>query len=88
MAQSVRDEVKAGLVKSGPSVNLTEKQGTVAGLTSADKPEEDSECRFVGKITDPVAADRRTVWEEGIHAAEVRIHAGAHEENVKSGMVK
>lgn len=79
MSQSGREEVKTGLAKSGPSVNLTEKQGTAAGLTT-DKSEEDSECRSVGKIMDPVAADRRTV--EGLPAAEVRTHA-AHEK--KSG---
>lgn len=79
LSQSGREEVKTGLAKSGPSVNLTEKQGTAAGLTT-DKSEEDSECRSVGKIMDPVAADRRTV--EGLPAAEVRTHA-AHEK--KSG---
>uniref|UniRef100_A0A674F7I5 Uncharacterized LOC115153479 n=1 Tax=Salmo trutta TaxID=8032 RepID=A0A674F7I5_SALTR len=79
LAQSGREEMKTGLAKSGPSVNLTEKQGTAAGLTT-DKSEEDSECRSVGKIMDPVAADRRTV--EGLPAAEVRTHA-AHEK--KSG---
>ncbi|CAB1338566.1 unnamed protein product [Coregonus sp. 'balchen'] len=87
LAQSVREEVKAGLVKTGPSVNLTEQQGTVAGLTSTNKPEEDSQRRFVGKITDPVAADRRTVGEEGLHAAEVRIHDATNEENIKSGIM-
>ncbi|XP_041715052.1 uncharacterized protein LOC121547712 isoform X3 [Coregonus clupeaformis] len=87
LAQSVREEVKAGLVKTGPSVNLTEQQGTVAGLTSTNKPEEDSQRRFVGKITDPVAADRRTVGEEGLHAAEVRIHDATNEGNMKSGIM-
>ncbi|XP_038848011.1 uncharacterized protein LOC120046677 isoform X3 [Salvelinus namaycush] len=82
LAQSGREVVKTGLAKSGPSVNLTEKQGTAAGLTLTDKSEEDSECRSVGKIMDPVAADRRTVEEEGLPAAEVRTHA-AHEK--KSG---
>eukprot|EP00063_Salmo_salar_P093995 XP_014068830.1 PREDICTED: uncharacterized protein LOC106612307 isoform X1 [Salmo salar] len=82
LSQSGREEVKTGLAKSGPSVNLTEKQGTAAGLTT-DKSEEDSECRSVGKIMDPVAADRRTV--EGLPAAEVRTHA-AHEKKVKSGI--
>ncbi|XP_035648899.1 uncharacterized protein LOC118398033 isoform X2 [Oncorhynchus keta] len=81
LAQSGREDVKTGLAKSGPSVNLTEKQGTAAGLTLTDKSEEDSECRSVGKIMDPMAADRRTV-EEGLPAAEVRTHA-AHEK--KSG---
>ncbi|XP_029496033.1 uncharacterized protein LOC115113006 isoform X2 [Oncorhynchus nerka] len=82
LAQSGREDVKTGLAKSGPSVNLTEKQGTAAGLTLTDKSEEDSECRSVGKIMDPMAADRRTVEEEGLPAAEVRTHA-AHEK--KSG---
>uniref|UniRef100_A0A4W5JSF9 Matrix-remodeling-associated protein 7 helical domain-containing protein n=1 Tax=Hucho hucho TaxID=62062 RepID=A0A4W5JSF9_9TELE len=78
LAQSGREEVKTGL----SSVNLTEKQGTAAGLTFTDKSEEDRECRSVGKRIDPVAADRRTVGEEGLPAAEVRTHA-AHEK--KSG---
>nr|XP_046210296.1 uncharacterized protein LOC124038446 isoform X2 [Oncorhynchus gorbuscha] len=82
LAQSGREDVKTGLAKSGPSVNLTEKRGTAAGLTLTDKSEEDSECRSVGKIMDPMAADRRTVEEEGLPAAEVRTHA-AHEK--KSG---
>ncbi|XP_038848010.1 uncharacterized protein LOC120046677 isoform X2 [Salvelinus namaycush] len=86
LAQSGREVVKTGLAKSGPSVNLTEKQGTAAGLTLTDKSEEDSECRSVGKIMDPVAADRRTVEEEGLPAAEVRTHA-AHEKKVKSGIM-
>ncbi|CDQ63956.1 uncharacterized protein LOC110502750 isoform X2 [Oncorhynchus mykiss] len=82
LAQSGREDVKTGLAKSGPSVNLTEKQGTAARLTLTDKSEEDSKCRSVGKIMDPMAADRRTVEEEGLPAAEVRTHA-AHEK--KSG---
>ncbi|KAK6328455.1 hypothetical protein J4Q44_G00004330 [Coregonus suidteri] len=82
LAQSGREVVKAGLAKSGPSVNLTEKQGTAAGQTFTDKSEEDSEYRSVGKRMYPVAADRRTVEEEGLHAAEVRTHA-VHEK--KSG---
>uniref|UniRef100_A0A8C8HN94 Matrix-remodeling-associated protein 7 helical domain-containing protein n=1 Tax=Oncorhynchus tshawytscha TaxID=74940 RepID=A0A8C8HN94_ONCTS len=86
LAQSGREDVKTGLAKSGPSVNLTEKQGTAAGLTLTDKSEEDSECRSVGKIMDPMAADRRTVEEEGLPAAEVRTHA-AHEKKVKSGIM-
>nr|XP_046210297.1 matrix-remodeling-associated protein 7-like isoform X3 [Oncorhynchus gorbuscha] len=86
LAQSGREDVKTGLAKSGPSVNLTEKRGTAAGLTLTDKSEEDSECRSVGKIMDPMAADRRTVEEEGLPAAEVRTHA-AHEKKVKSGIM-
>ncbi|XP_041744562.2 uncharacterized protein LOC121575494 isoform X2 [Coregonus clupeaformis] len=86
LAQSGREVVKAGLAKSGPSVNLTEKQGTAAGQTFTDKSEEDSEYRSVGKRMYPVAADRRTVEEEGLHAAEVRTHA-VHEKKVKSGIM-